>query len=158
MADSNLTNSPVLSLCATTGERVKELPIEDGQLIFIHDKHRIALDYNGKRKFYNQIEEIGTELERRAILAPVSGRFYFVIDTAILWVYQEDWVQVTSKPEEIVFIGTEIPELGQEQTLYVNKAAKEISVWDNGTQSYIIVSDYTNEVTDEDIDGLFGVA
>ena len=51
MADNN--TNPILSVCATTGERVKELTIKDGQLIFVQDKHRIALDFNGKRTFYN---------------------------------------------------------------------------------------------------------
>ena len=35
MADNNI--NPILSVCATTGERVKELPIKDGQLIFVQD-------------------------------------------------------------------------------------------------------------------------
>ena len=155
MADLTSTLSPVLSVCATTGERVKELPIEDGQLIFVHDKHRIALDYKGKRKFYNQIEELETEHDRTSLLAPVSGLYYFVIETAVLWTYQNNWIQITSKPEEIVFIGTEIPELGQEKTLYVNKELKEILVWDTVSETYVTVSDYTNEATDEDIESLF---
>ena len=40
MADSNINS--VLSVCATTSGRVKELPIKDGQLIFIQDVGRIA--------------------------------------------------------------------------------------------------------------------
>ena len=119
MADNNI--NPILSVCATTGERVKELPIFNGQLIFVQDKHRIALDFNGKRTFYNQIEELSTELERTSLLAPISGMYYFIIETAVLWTYQGGWIQITSKPDEIVFIGTTMPELGKEQTLYVNK-------------------------------------
>lgn len=156
MADSNLnTLTPVLSVCATIGERVKELAIKDGQLIFVQDKHRIAFDFNGKRRFYNQIEELATEQERVSLLAPISGMYYFIIETAVLWTYQNGWIQITSKPEEIVFIGTEMPELGKEQTLYINKATKNVSVWDSETSDYIIVSDYTNEVTEEDIENLF---
>ena len=153
MADNN--TNPILSVCATTGERVKELTIKDGQLIFVQDKHRIALDFNGKRTFYNQIEELSTELERTSLLAPISGMYYFVIETAVLWTYQSEWIQITSKPDEIVFIGTTMPELGKEQTLYVNKADKVISVWDEETNAYIMVSDLTNEVTDKDIESLF---
>lgn len=157
MADTILNNSPVLSVCATLGERVKELPIKDGQLIFVQDKHRVAFDFNGKRRFYNQIEELNTELERKSLLAPISGMYYFVIDTAVLWTYQNGWIQITSKPEEIVFIGTEIPELGKakENMLYVNKAEKNISVFDSANNEYIIVSDCTQDVTEEDIENLF---
>lgn len=157
MADTNLSVSPVLSVCATLGERVKELTIKDGQLIFVQDKHRIALDFNGKRRFYNQIEELNTELERSSLLAPISGMYYFVIESAVLWTYQNGWIQITSKPEEIVFIGTEMPELGKAQTLYVDttNGNENISVWDEGLSGYRIVADKTQEVTDEDIENLF---
>lgn len=157
MADNILNISPILSVCATTGERVKELTIQNGQLIFVQDKHRIAFDFNGKRRFYNQIEELSTEIERASLLAPISGMYYFVIETAVLWTYQGRWVQVTSKPEEIVFIGTEMPELGRAQTLYVTttNGAENISVWDENSSNYKIVADRTQEVSDEDIEKLF---
>lgn len=93
MADTTNTN-PILSLYATTGERVKELPIVNGQLIFVQDKHRIALDFNDKRRFYNQIEELNTEAERQSLLAPISGMYYFIIDTATLWTYQSEWISL----------------------------------------------------------------
>ena len=54
----------ILSVIATVGSKLKELPIADGQLIFLHDKQRIALDIEGKRKFYNQIHELDTETAR----------------------------------------------------------------------------------------------
>lgn len=157
MADTNLNVGPILSVCATLGERVKELPIKDGQLIFVQDKHRIALDFNGKRRFYNYIEELSTEAERLSLLAPVSGMYYFIIETAVLWTYQGDWVQITSKPEEIVFIGTEMPELGKAQTLYVTTADgnENIAIWSDAIGGYMVVADKTQEVTEEDIQHLF---
>lgn len=156
MADSTANTYPVLSVCATTAERVKELSIVNGQLIFVQDKRRIALDFNNKRVFYNQIEELDTDESRLAILAPISGMYYFVISTAVLWTYNNGWVQITSKPEEIVFIGTEMPELGSEKTLYVNKTTKEISVWDTDTNQYVVIADNTGEeVSEEFIDSLF---
>lgn len=154
MADITNTN-PILSLYATTGEQVKNLPIKDGNLIFVQDKHRIALDFGGKRRFYNQIEELNTEAERQSLLAPVSGMYYFIIDTATLWTYQSEWIQITSKPEEIVFIGATLPELGNEQTLYVNKADKNISIFDSESNAYVVVSDVTQECEDSDIESLF---
>lgn len=48
-----------------------------------------------------------------------------------------------------------MPELGNAKTLYVNKVSKVISVWDDETNAYIVVSDLTTEVTDEDIENLF---
>lgn len=153
MADS--TTYPILSVYATVGSKLAGLSIKDGQLIFVQDRHRIALDYNGKRVFYNQIQEIATEEERRSILAPITGLYYFVINTAVLWTYQEGWIQLTTPPEEIVFIGTELPELGSAKTLYINKTNKEISVWDSDLNTYVIVADKTIEITEEEISQLF---
>lgn len=154
MADT--TNKKVLSVIATTGSRLSELAIKDGQMIFVHDKQRIAFDYDGKRKFYNQIEIIKTEFERQGLLAPVNGLFYFVISTSVLWTYQDDhWIQITTSPEDIVFIGVSMPELGSDRTLYVDKNNKNISVWNEETRSYDVVADKTNEITNEDIDKLF---
>ena len=50
-----------------------------------------------------------------------------------------------------------MPELGQakENALYVNKMEREIAVFDSASNEYVIVSNYTNEVTDKDIESLF---
>lgn len=152
MAD--LSNYPVLSVCATIGSKLPDLVIKDGQLIFVRDKHKIALDYNGKRVFYNQIEELDTDQDRLSILAPVAGQYYFVISTAVLWTYQNGWIQVTVPPEEIVCIGTELPELGSGKTLYVKKTGG-ISIWDEDTESYQVVADKNEYASESDIDSLF---
>lgn len=155
MAGTANTKS-VLSLVATTSSRIKDLVIKDGQLVFIQDLGRIAFDFKGKRVFYNQIVELNTEIERLSLESPLSG-YYFVIDTAVLWFYQDGWFQITEKPEEVISVGVELPELGQakENTLYVNKAEKEIAIFDKASNEYIIVADCTNEVTNEDIENLF---
>ena len=149
------TNS-IMSLIATNSSRIRELVIKDGQLIFIQDLGRIAFDFKGKRVFYNQIVELETEVERLTLDSPLSG-YYFVIDTGVLWYYKDEWNQITEKPEEVVFIGVELPELGQakENMLYVNKAEKEIAIFDSASNQYVVVADHTNEVTDADIEKLF---
>lgn len=154
MADTTNTKS-ILSLIATTSSRIRDLVIKDGQLIFIQDLGRIAFDFKGSRVFYNQIVELNTEAERLALDSPLSG-YYFVIDTAVLWFYQnEEWVQITEKPEEVIFIGTELPELGQANKVYIDKDDREISIWDEETNQYIVVSNYTTEVSAEEIEDLF---
>lgn len=146
----------ILSLVATTSSRVRDLVIKDGQLIFIQDMGRIAFDFKGKRVFYNQIVELDTEVERVTLDNPLDG-YYFVIDSACLWFYQDGWTQITERPNEIIHIGVELPSLGQgkEGALYVNKADREIAIFDSASNEYIVVSDYTNEVTEEDIASLF---
>lgn len=152
MADT--TTKSIMSLIATTSSRIRDLVIKDGQLIFIQDLGRIAFDFKGKRVFYNQIVELDTEAERLALESPLDG-YYFVIDSACLWFYQSGWIQITEKPQEILFIGTELPQLGQQDKLYVDTDDKEISVWDEETDTYITVSNYTTEATKEDIESLF---
>lgn len=153
MADATSTKS-VMSLIATTSSRISDLIIKDGQLIFIQDLGRIAFDFKGQRVFYNQIVELNTEAERLALESPLDG-YYFVIDEACLWFYQGGWIQITEKPKEILFIGTELPELGQANKVYIDTDDREISVWNKETGEYIVVSNYTEEVTDADIEDLF---
>lgn len=152
MADT--TTKAILSVCATVGSKLSDLAIKEGQLIFVQDKHKVALDFNGKRVFYNQIEEIATEAVRASMLAPVSGIYYFVIDSAVLWTYKDRWIQITTPPEEVVFIGTELPELGSKKTLYVDKTGG-ISIWDDVDQSYVVVADKCGAISENDIVSLF---
>ena len=152
MADT--TTKSVMSLIATTSSKIRDLIIKDGQLIFIRDLGRIAFDFKGQRVFYNQIVELDTEADRLALESPLDG-YYFVIDSACLWFYQSGWVQITEKPQEILFIGTELPQLGQQGKLYIDTDDKEISIWDEETDTYIAVSNYTAEVSNEDIESLF---
>ena len=146
--------SAVMSLVATSSSRIRELTIKDGQLIFIQDLGRIAFDYKGQRVFYNQIVELETEAERLDLNEPLDG-YYFVIDSACLWLYKSGWTQITEKPDNILFIDVELPQLGQQGKLYVDTDDREISVWDEETDTYITVSNYTAEVTDADIESLF---
>ena len=152
MADAN--TRAVMSLVATTSSKIRNLLIKDGQLIFIQDLGRIAFDYKGKRVFYNQIVQLETEAERQALENPLGG-YYFVIDEACLWFYNDGWVQITEKPQEIVFIGVELPQLGQKNKLYVDTDDREISVWDEENGEYITIANYTQEASEQDIEGLF---
>lgn len=148
--------SAVMSLVATSSSRIRELPIKNGQLIFLQDIGRIAFDYKDNRVFYNQIVELETEADRLLLDNPLDG-YYFVIGSGCLWFYKGEWSQITEKPETVLFIDVELPQLGQakEGALYVNKAEREIAVFDSASNDYIIVSDYTNEATEKDIEDLF---
>ena len=156
MADT--TTKQVLSVVATTSERVKDLVIKNGQLIFCQDTGRIAFDFKNKRKFYNQIEELDTEFTRNELESPVNGVYYFVIETAVLWTYRNnEWVQITSKPQEIVFVGTEFPELGVEQTIYANTTDgdEHVAVWIDELNDYKVVANKTYSITENEVIALF---
>ena len=156
MADT--TTKKVLSAIATTSDRVKDLVIKNGQLIFIQDLGRIAFDFKNKRKFYNQIEELDTEKARQELESPVNGCFYFVIEDAVLWTYRNNaWVQITTPPSEVLFVGVEFPALGQKQTLYINKTDgnEYIAVWDEENNGYKVVADRTYSIASSDVIALF---
>lgn len=150
-----ISTKPILSVCVTTSNRLKDLAIKDGQLIFVRDNGRIALDFGGGREFYNQIIELSTDEERKEMLTPIVGMYYFVIKTAVLWTYQDDWIQVTTPPTEILFVGATLPELGSENKIYVNKTKANISVWSDDIQDYMIVGEKVNSITFDDIESLF---
>ena len=155
MSDTN-TIRPIMSLIATTSEKIRSLLIKDGQLVFVQDLGRIAFDFNGKRVFYNQIVEIDTEADRLALKNPLNG-YYFVIGSGVLWFYKDEWVQITDKPQEVVFIGVELPELGQENKIYadITEGAENISIWSEELGAYVIVADKTQSMTSDDIIDLF---
>lgn len=146
----------VLSLIATSSSRIRELPVKNGQLVFIQDIGRIAFDYNNKRVYYNQIVELDTEAERQELVSPLNG-YYFIIDSGVLWHYKNGWTPITSEPEEIVFIGVELPLLGQKNKIYANttSGAESISVWDEESDKYVVVADKTQSVTIDEVIALF---
>ena len=145
----------VLSVIGTVKSRLPDISIKDGQLIFIQDVSTIALDLHGKRNFFNQIVELATEEQRQGLLAPVNGSFYFVIETAVLWTYRDQWVQITPPPKEVLFIGTQFPQLGTSHMLYVNPEDKSISIWNTESASYSVVADKTQTISADDIRALF---
>lgn len=151
--DSNAVSGG-LKVIATSSSRIRDLLIKSGQLIFIQDLCRIAFDFNGKRTFYNQIVELETEVERLSLVNPISG-YYFVLSSGILYHYKNGWNQITERPESFLCIDVELPQLGKENMLYINKAEQDISVWDEETNKYIQVANYTKDATVEDIEDLF---
>ena len=154
MADT--TTKSVLSLVATSSSRIRELPIKDGNLIFVQDIGRIAFDFKGKRVFYNQIVELNTEADRLALEDPLDG-YYFVLGSGILWLRKGDWIQITERPKEIVQIGIELPQIGQEGKLYVTtkEGEENISVYDENSSKYVVVADKTQSMTVDEVIALF---
>lgn len=99
---SDINQHAILSVITTVNSKLDNLAIENGQLIFVRDKHMIALDFDDKRTIYTQIEELDTESTRVSLLAPIVGRYYCVMNPPVLWQYQEiGWVQITVSPDDI---------------------------------------------------------
>ena len=154
MAD---TKSILNLVVADQSSKLSDFAIGHQQIIFLEDRRVLALDYNGKRTFYNQIEILKTDDERKELTSPTQGQFYFIIGTAMLWFYDSEWIRITTPPKEIVCIGTEFPLIGSENTIYVNKlsGSESISVWDIETQSYKFIAGKVKAISSSQIDGLF---
>ena len=151
------TKSILNLVVADQSSKLSDFAIGHQQIIFLQDKRKIALDYNGKRTFYNQIEILETDAERKELADPIQGIFYFVIGTATLWFYDATWISVTTPPQEIVFIGDVLPEIGIENTLYINKEENNeyVAIWDNENKRYRTIAKNHDVISEEDIASLF---
>lgn len=148
------SDNPV-KVVATDRDHVGTIVPTDGQVILVQDAAMICFDYDGKRTFYHDIITLDTEEERVALDNPIDGKFYFVIDTAILWNYNKGWNQLTNKPDDIVCIGVDLPDLGKEGTLYVDTAKKGIYVWDEKSHTYEGVANWCDVASDSELNNLF---
>ena len=134
MADS--ASSSVLSTIATVNSKLSDLEVKDGQLIFVQDKNTIALDFGGKRRFYKQIEELSTEDSRASLLAPVTGQYYFVVETGVMWTYQNGWVQITTTPSDVKKYADSVASTAaSDAQAYADEIGKRVtgSIDDDGT-------------------------
>lgn len=107
----------VIRYWTVPSDKLDQLPVADGQLIFVRDAREIYLDVNGERTTYSQIMVLIDEDHRKG-LKPVTG-FYFVSSTNILWRYDGQWIQLTTAPKEVVVFTDELPQNGVEETLYI---------------------------------------
>lgn len=147
--------NPMLSIIVGDKDKIKDVPFGDRQLIFIPDTRTIALDISGQRTFYNQIENLETEL-RRKLIHPQNGVFYFVFETAVLWIYQNDrWTALNAPPETVVYMGDDLPVIGKRNGLYINRTAHNISFWNDEIQEYEIVGEKTESIPIGEIITLF---
>ena len=143
-----------LSILAADLENLSDIPIKDGQFIFIKDKGRIVLDLDGDRTFYNNIIIAETEADRLTY-SPNAMCFVFVKETEALWLYEEGWVQLTSGKESTLVTDTGLPDTGEKGKLYVDLSQQCVSVWDATTTSFVTVGEASAPVPASDIINIF---
>lgn len=113
----------IIKYVSTIESKLSQLPVGNGQLIFVKDTRKIFLDFNNIRTEYSQIMVLQNEEHRKNILNPVTG-FYFVLGTYILWRFENgEWIQLTFPPKEnIVFLNfANLPKEGKKEVLYVTE-------------------------------------
>lgn len=122
---------PIIDVISTTNSKLSNLPIKDGQLIFVHDSKKIALDYKNARTVYEQIQVLEKESNRTELLAPINS-FYFVVETSILWKYHNgQWIQltncVTPPPEKCQYSDAIINTMSGESPLVIPDSAERVN-------------------------------
>ena len=121
----------------TNANKLKDIEIISGQLIFVRDERVIYLDSDVRTPF-SQMIYISTEVQRQAISSPLKG-FYFVEETSVLWHFDKTkgWEQMTSAPDErLVFDNYDnFPAKGKAGVLYC--APEAIYQWNTSLSSYI---------------------
>lgn len=134
--------SAIVKFYHTTQSKLAQLPVSDGNLIFVTDTKKMYLDINGNRLGYQDIQVLPTETDRTSILAPIEG-FYYIEETNILWRYKEGWKKVTPDNLSPLFFGAyeDFPPIGNSNVLYISDDATY--KWDSLTSTYICVSNKT---------------
>lgn len=134
----------VVQIYITKSERLPQLPVRDGNLIFVSDAGKVALDFNGSRLYYNTIASFGTDEQRLAYKNPPNG-YYYVEDTGVLWCAKDyQWQQITpDNLDQIVFGATveDFPKEGKSKLLYV--ADDGIYRWDFVEKCYLMSANLT---------------
>lgn len=126
-----------MKFIATTSDKLQNITIASGQLIFSRDNRVIYLDVEGERISFQQIITLNNEEARQNLTSPVQG-FYFIKDTKILWNYENSiWTQITESPKENLIFANykDFPIQGEQNVLYVDN--KKIYQWDEKIQDYI---------------------
>ena len=141
------------TIIGTTSDKLVDVEIKNNQIIYIEDKNIVAFDIGKTRKFLNQIVIFNTDDERENYISAYDTVFVFVKNTAVLWCYiNNEWIQITNSPENIIFIGDVLPELGVKDKIYVNRSKHNISIWSKEDEKYICVGEETSSISIQDID------
>ena len=134
--------SAIVKFYHTVDSKLAQLPVRDGNLVFVTDTKRMYLDIKGNRLPYVDIQVLSEETDRTSILAPTEG-FYYVEETNVLWRYKGSWKQVTPNNMTPLFFGDydSFPEIGNSGTLYVSDNATY--KWDSIKSQYVCVANKT---------------
>ena len=134
--------SAIVKFYHTVDSKLAQLPVRDGNLVFVTDTKRMYLDIKGNRLPYVDIQILSEETDRTSILAPTEG-FYYVEETNVLWRYKGSWKQVTPNNMTPLFFGDydSFPDQGNFGTLYVSDNATY--KWDSIKSQYVCVANKT---------------
>lgn len=86
---------PVFQPVKTTQSILDSTAVIDGRAYFVQDSERLFFDYDNTRTEIRDIIILNTSAERAEMLAP-KNKFYFVLETSILWLYKDGiWYEIS---------------------------------------------------------------
>lgn len=75
---------------------LQQTAINNGSVYFIEDTKELFFDFDSQRVEVKDILTLDTDSERTSILFAPLNKFYFVLETGILWFYKDGtWYQVS---------------------------------------------------------------
>lgn len=129
-----------MKLFYTTSAKLNELPVEDGQIIFVPNDKLVCLDMKGQRFRYQALQIYTTNSERLSDDSMTIG-MYYVKETNVLWYWDGKWTQITPSFLSPVFYGIsvqEFPQSGIEGNLYFTDDG--IYNWKNQLSRYNLIA------------------
>lgn len=85
-----------LKLIETIQTKLPTLSKTDGQLIVIKDNASLYVDLDGARIYISDWIDVSTDIDRLAMLTPLSNKYYYVVETNKIWRYiGGSWIQIT---------------------------------------------------------------
>lgn len=124
MSDANTTTMTPQTFVITTKSKLSQLPVKNGQAIFVKDSRRMYYDWDDKRIAFHDIVELENDAARLALTDMMEGKLYLVADTCVLWQYRGEskgWHPLTTEPNVIFTEATGgFPSVGTANTLYVS--------------------------------------
>ena len=123
----------------TNTDKINEIAIKKGNLIFCEDEKTIYMDNDVERVAYQQIMYLQNDSQRASMVSRLVSGFYFVLSTNVLWRLDADknWIQITDPPEQLIVYGTleTFPRPGKQGILYMSD--NTLYHWDPAHNSYV---------------------
>lgn len=141
LQSSNIPQTTVV----TTSANFSDLPIVNGQVIYVKDTMQKYFDWDNNRLSFNEINNIQNS-QKSAILqegASNVGKIYYVTDTGEMCTISSDgteWITINSKPS-VVFVDVNLldfPETGRRDAIYVN--GSHLYRWDTEQSAYLEIA------------------
>lgn len=130
-----MATKPMMKFISTTSDKLSDIAITAGQLIFCSDTRDIYLDTD-VRTGYQEVIDIPDDITRRAIENPIQGYYYVKLENT-LWSYFGKWVQISGQDSSLVFVDEELPFVGEDNKIYVH--LNSLYRWDSINATYYLV-------------------